>query len=185
MQVYLVICDGDGNCIIARKREVNNFWKGSPTGEPTLVNGAGQWCLIGGKKHPGKTAEQTAQAEFEEETGLPLPNGSTFSEVIRNTNYIVIRCQVASAVTLADQIRMTISPSLQNPVRPSGDLVKDWELQEVLVVKASKLPDYLGWRVPLSPANYKGKLPSARRYSQDIDWFKDIGSKLAESPSTQ
>ncbi|MFO0623228.1 MAG: NUDIX hydrolase [Polyangia bacterium] len=173
MQVYLALVTSDWKSIlIAQKRIVNDLWGGKKAQAPSLVNQAGQFCLPGGGLEKGLTPEQGAVLEFLEETGVDLnavlsPRGTKVKEFAKGYFCCVF-------VMLSVNEMQVVFQAARNNIAQGQ--VKDGELERVILA-GFPVARFLGNRVAL-PVEYDKAIQSAKKYSQDVDWYALIAKDL-------
>lgn len=173
MQVYLALVTSDWKSIlIAQKRIVNDLWGGKKAQAPSLVNQAGQFCLPGGGLEKGLTPEQGAFREFLEETGVDLtkllsPRGTKVKEFAKGYFCCVF-------VMLSVNEMQVVFQAARNNIAQGQ--VKDGELERVILA-GFPVARFLGNRVAL-PVEYDKAIQSAKKYSQDVDWYALIAKDL-------
>ena len=173
MQVYLALVTSDWKSIlIAQKRIVNDLWGGKKAQAPSLVNQAGQFCLPGGGLEKGLTPEQGAVLEFLEETGVDLnavlsPRGTKVKEFAKGYFCCVF-------VMLSVNEMQVVFQAARNNIAQGQ--VKDGELERVILA-GFPVARFLGNRVAL-PMEYDNALKTAKKYSQDVDWYALIAKDI-------
>lgn len=173
MQVYLALVTSDWKSIlIAQKRIVNDLWGGKKAQAPSLVNQAGQFCLPGGGLEKGLTPEQGAVREFLEETGVDLNKVLSPRKTLVKSFAKGYFCCVFVSVSVNEM--QVIFQMARNNIAQGN--VKDGELERV-ILSGFPVARFLGNRVAL-PMEYDNALKTAKKYSQDVDWYALIAKDM-------
>ena len=181
VQVYAALYDSEDVFLIVRKRELNTWWankggKGALSA-PTLVNQAGQYAFPGGKKESGETDISAAKREFEEETGKPFPKYNTVQQYKWKYFTLVAFEVTDNHTSLMWEIDAGLKPAKANPNAPTNSEIADWEICDALLSPLDQLLTFLGNKVGTSQ-QVAGALSRAKKYSQDIDWYKSMAEAL-------
>ncbi|CAH2601266.1 NUDIX domain-containing protein [Rhodovastum atsumiense] len=185
MQVYAALystINAKPYVLVAKKRELNSWWKGKNEACPTYVNGAGQWVFPGGKVEEGYSVRENAEKEFKEETGLAFPDYEKSEEkIFANGKYTLCTFKIIKNLKdIAQEINDNIKevPGFR---QPSSDKVSDWELALVNLVEPKDLDKFLGVNqinfLREETQQYVLGLPD-NDYSQSIDWYKNMAGYL-------
>lgn len=187
MSSYVALYNDKGEFLIAKKAVLNSYWDGKDCGRPTVVNQAGQYSLIGGNSPKATSPREEAIDEFEEETGERFPTPHTWKcyniDHIDSTDYWLVTFKVVIDIfKLRDTInnnlaQVTFKQGRMNAIGPKSTKIKDWELDQVLVVPQDKLDAYLGVKVDV-PDKHKDIVSKRPPWSQAIDWYAEMAGIL-------
>lgn len=195
MQAYLIVWSQGGKgkrIIVGTKRWLNAFWQNSVSLPETALNQSGQFAPNGGRVEHNRTAVEQAETEFREETGIPHPK--PVKELYVEAYYTVCHMELSEDELdqLLMEMNMNVAPDAQDPNRPAGATVEDWEFEKFEIVKLSDAQSKLGVQAPVPDTWTVDTLTFSRatietaiqvllqknRYSQDIDWYADIATRL-------
>lgn len=193
MQVYLALQSRLGaTTMIAKKAELNHYWKGKANKRSSLVNQAGQWALPGGSLNHGEQPVAGALREFFEETGCDLSHVMSIGAVcVETEKYRLVVVRVAELDNIVEKVKVNLRETMEhadvphplNSLPASGrpwrnDCVVDWELQDAQVVETSQLAKYLGVPQPVHPKTTLA-IERSDQETQNIDWYRDMAVALS------
>jgi 8-oxo-dGTP pyrophosphatase MutT (NUDIX family) len=174
MQAYCLITDGT-DCLMPKKAIENDLWGGERSAfGPVLVNQPGQYALFGGKVEAGERAQESAQREVLEESGVDISSMSpVFTEIAEKPGMYKCYAVVVSPEQLVE-LRQQMS---QNIAKKN---VKDGEMSSVDAVPLERVTDYLGVdqrpSLTLKQRQQYDKGEAKRPGRHSIDWYGEIAS---------
>lgn len=193
MQVYAVIgapSGSDGNPVnayaVAKKRVRNAFWQGAVT-NLAVVNQAGQLAFPGGGMEGDGLPRDEALREVLEETGMDLGRYPSTDWHDPTGSFVVVlfTMDIADLISFVQDANANLAPDSVHPDRPAGATrgVKDWEIESMSYFPAHILKAEVGRKIELASAADRAAVAARQRqrggrYSQSIDWYKEIAEML-------
>ncbi len=186
---YLIVIDVAGRALLLRKKVYGQFFNHKPIGKESppfqVLNAAGQFVCSGGELAGGEKPSDGAIREFWEETGIQLAKiRAKVIEEKKFDGYYLTVCKADTVQILDDLVAQIVAN------RQAGNkIIADDEIEQVMVVKITALPEYLGKSRTLTDPEqkdvnfyvtgtgpYAGQKP--KKYSQAIDWYGEIAKYM-------